>query len=57
MPREGKEPTVSDLANFLSGFGVAKFKYPERVELRDVLPKNEAGKVLKHLLRDELSSA
>ena len=57
VPREGKEPTVSDLANFLSGFGVAKFKYPERVELRDVLPKNEAGKVLKHLLRDELSSA
>ncbi|WP_197460219.1 AMP-binding protein [Sphingorhabdus sp. M41] len=57
VPCEGKEPTVSDLAKFLSGFGVAKFKYPERVELREALPKNEAGKVLKHQLRDELSSA
>ncbi|WP_417621265.1 AMP-binding protein [Parasphingorhabdus sp.] len=57
VPRDEQQPTVSDLANFLSGFGVAKFKYPEQVELRKALPKNEAGKVLKHLLRDELSSA
>lgn len=45
---------VSDLGQYLSGFGVAKFKYPERIEIRDALPKNDAGKVLKHVLRDEL---
>lgn len=48
-------PQVADLAVFLGGFGVAKFKYPESVVLRDALPKNAAGKVLKHVLRDELS--
>lgn len=49
-------PQVTDLAGFLAGFGVAKFKYPERVALRDTLPKNAAGKVLKHVLRNELTS-
>lgn len=48
-------PTVADLAAFLSARGVAKFKLPERVEARAALPKNEAGKVLKHVLRLELS--
>lgn len=48
-------PTVADLAEFLAGFGVAKFKYPEAVEVRDALPRNDAGKVLKHLLQDELA--
>lgn len=57
VPCGDAKPMVADLANFLSGFGVAKFKYPERVELRAALPKNEAGKVLKHQLRDELSPA
>lgn len=54
VPAEGREPGVIDLAEYLAGFGVAKFKYPERVDLREALPKNDAGKVLKHVLRDEL---
>ena len=55
VPEGDARPEVGDLAAFLSGLGVAKFKYPERVELRDALPKNEAGKVLKHVLRHELA--
>lgn len=55
VPAEGAEPEVAELANFLASYGVAKFKYPEQVELRGALPKNEAGKVLKHVLRKELS--
>jgi cyclohexanecarboxylate-CoA ligase len=51
----GEAPTVADLAAFLSARGVAKFKYPEAVEVRTALPKNEAGKVLKHVLRAEMS--
>jgi acyl-CoA synthetase (AMP-forming)/AMP-acid ligase II len=33
---------------------VAKFKAPEEVAIWDVLPKNDAGKVLKHLIRAQL---
>jgi non-ribosomal peptide synthetase component E (peptide arylation enzyme) len=54
VPAGEAAPTMSELAEFLSGFGVAKFKYPERIHVRDTLPKNEAGKVLKHVLRDDL---
>lgn len=55
VPAQGGEPGVADLADYLAGYGVAKFKYPEQVELRDALPKNEAGKVLKQELRNELT--
>ncbi len=55
VPADGATPTVADLADYLAGFGVAKFKYPEAVVLRPALPKNDAGKVLKHQLRAELS--
>lgn len=54
VPSSEARPEVSDLAEFLAGFGVAKFKYPERIELRESLPKNDAGKVLKHVLRQQL---
>lgn len=55
VPASGELVGLADLAEFLAQFGVAKFKYPEQVELREALPKNDAGKVLKHVLRDELS--
>jgi acyl-CoA synthetase (AMP-forming)/AMP-acid ligase II len=57
VPRDGAAPDVAELAEYLAGFGVARFKYPEAVDLRASLPKNEAGKVLKHLLREELARA
>jgi non-ribosomal peptide synthetase component E (peptide arylation enzyme) len=34
--------------------GIAAFKLPERLELRDELPRNPLGKILKRDLRDEL---
>ena len=36
---------------FLDGEGLMKQKIPERLEVVDVLPRNVAGKVLKHELR------
>ena len=35
--------------------GVAKFKVPEQVVIWDALPKNDAGKVLKHQIRATLT--
>ena len=55
VPQGDARPDVAALASFLAGFGVAKFKYPEGVELRSALPKNDAGKVLKVQLREELA--
>lgn len=47
-------PQVSDLATFLNEKGVAKFKFPEQVVIWEALPKNDAGKVLKHKIRATL---
>lgn len=49
-----REPEVSDLHEFLMAHGVATFKVPEQVRIVDALPKNDAGKVLKHVLKAEL---
>jgi acyl-CoA synthetase (AMP-forming)/AMP-acid ligase II len=51
VPASGKAPTVADLGEFLEAQGVAKFKIPERVVIRDALPRNDAGKILKDRLR------
>ena len=48
------KPSISDLASFLNEKGVAKFKYPEQVVIWESLPKNDAGKVLKHKIRSVL---
>jgi acyl-CoA synthetase (AMP-forming)/AMP-acid ligase II len=47
-------PDVAELGQLLTGEGVAKFKIPERVEVWEALPKNDAGKVLKHRIRERL---
>jgi acyl-CoA synthetase (AMP-forming)/AMP-acid ligase II len=55
VPAAGASPDVPMLADHLSALGVTRFKYPETVVLRETLPRNEAGKVLKHVLRAELA--
>ena len=50
-------PDVAGLQEFLAEKGVAKFKVPEQVVIWDALPKNDAGKVLKHQIRARLVKA
>ena len=57
VPRGSAQPDVASLRAFLDAKGVAKFKMPEQVAIWDALPKNEAGKVLKHQIRAALASA
>ncbi len=57
VPSSTPGPDVRALADFLRERGVAMFKAPEQVEWRDALPKNDAGKVLKHQLRAELMAS
>ena len=56
VPRGGASPDVAELAQCLARHGVAKFKYPEVVELWDALPRNDAGKVLKAEIRKRLTA-
>jgi acyl-CoA synthetase (AMP-forming)/AMP-acid ligase II len=48
------EPDVAGLAAYLEAHGVARFKLPEQVAIWEALPKNDAGKVLKHRIRAAL---
>jgi acyl-CoA synthetase (AMP-forming)/AMP-acid ligase II len=55
VARDAAQPDLASLRDFLNERGVAKFKIPEQIELREALPKNDAGKVLKHQIRAELT--
>ncbi|MGI6798785.1 (2,3-dihydroxybenzoyl)adenylate synthase [Gordonia sihwensis] len=54
--RKGAEPfTVASLGEHLASHGLAKYKFPERVEIRDSLPLSNVGKLSRKDLRDEVS--
>lgn len=53
---EERAPSLDDLAKLLIDGGLAKFKIPEQIVIWDALPKNDAGKVLKHQIRATLTA-
>ena len=57
VPKASCRPGVESIRDFLADYGVAKFKAPEQVVIAESLPKNDAGKVLKHQIRAELAKA
>jgi 2,3-dihydroxybenzoate-AMP ligase len=58
IPRSGETLTLAELNRFLlDDKRIAKFKLPERLELRDRFPTTAVGKVSKKELRDELRRA
>lgn len=57
VPKGSPGPTVANVGEFLDALRVAKFKFPEQVVLWDALPKNDAGKVLKHQIRATLAQS
>ena len=52
---EQSAPGLADLHEMLVSEGMAKFKIPEQIVIWDALPKNDAGKVLKHRIRATLT--
>ena len=57
VPRGGGGPDLAALRSFLDARRVARFKIPEQVAIWDALPRNAAGKVLKHRIRETLLAA
>ena len=50
----GPDVTVPDIQRHLDALGVAKFKWPERVEVATGLPRTHVGKVDKKALRADI---
>ena len=48
-------PTLTDVAEHCRARGLAKQKVPEQIEIVDGLPRNPMGKVLKHVLRAQMT--
>ena len=46
---------LADLQDYLAGRGVAKFKWPERVELTEALPRTAVGKIDKNAMRRDIA--
>jgi len=58
VPRDlADPPTLDSVIERLSAEGVAKFKWPERLEIVEELPRNPIGKILKRELRTLLTPA
>jgi cyclohexanecarboxylate-CoA ligase len=55
VPTEKPGPDVAGLRGFLQAQGVATFKAPEQVVIWEQLPRNDAGKVLKHQIQAALT--
>ncbi len=56
VPAPGAAPELADINQHLNTSGLARFKWPERLVLRDALPRNPMGKVLKRELRQDIAS-
>jgi cyclohexanecarboxylate-CoA ligase len=54
IPAPDAEPTLDDIRTHLLEQGLARFKLPERLEVRTALPRTASGKVQKSPLREEL---
>ena len=55
VPTDQPRPDVPSLRSFLQAHGVATFKSPEQVVIWEQLPRNDAGKVLKHQIQAALT--
>jgi cyclohexanecarboxylate-CoA ligase len=55
--RDDATVTLDDVRSHLSAAGLARFKLPERLVVRDALPRTASGKVRKSTLREELARA
>jgi acyl-CoA synthetase (AMP-forming)/AMP-acid ligase II len=54
VPRPGATVTLDDLLAYLRDKKIASYKLPERLEVREAMPRSPVGKILKRELRDEI---
>lgn len=54
IPEEGVKIDLENLATHVSQKKIAKFKYPERLEILDAFPHTNVGKISKKALREDI---
>ncbi|BBZ15441.1 AMP-binding protein [Mycobacterium branderi] len=57
VPTDLPGPDAVSLGDYLRAHGIARFKAPEQVVIWNDLPRNDAGKVLKHQIKATLMKA
>jgi 2,3-dihydroxybenzoate-AMP ligase len=56
VPRDPQNPpSLADICAYLEAAGLAKYKWPERLELIGTLPRTQIGKVAKSALREDIA--
>ena len=55
LRRDSVAPSVQELGGHLEKFGMAKFKWPERIETIEALPLTKVGKLDKAVLRTDIT--
>ena len=55
IPTPGHTPTLGELTGYLEAQGIARHKFPERLELVHELPMTPSGKIQKYRLRQEIA--
>ena len=56
VPREGETISIEEVVAWMAEAGVAKPKWPQRLEVVDALPRTPAGKVQKFVLRQWITA-
>jgi 2,3-dihydroxybenzoate-AMP ligase len=57
VPRDPQNPpTLAGICAYLEAEGLAKYKWPERLELIDALPRTQVGKIAKAILRADIGA-
>jgi cyclohexanecarboxylate-CoA ligase len=56
VPAGDEAPTLDGLRSHLEGLRMAKPFWPERLVIKETLPKTASGKTQKFALREELKS-
>jgi len=54
VAQEGAALSLAEVTQYLDALGVAKFKWPERLECIDEMPLGPGGKIKKDTLREWL---
>jgi cyclohexanecarboxylate-CoA ligase len=55
--KEGRSLPFADMVAYLKDRGLRVQAVPEQLEVVDVVPRNPAGKILKHTLRQRFAPA
>jgi len=56
VPRGGETVTLSELTSFMKQKSIAIYKLPQRLEITNEMPKDEGGKILKNILKEDITN-